>query len=84
MELAQHIENKEEKGISLGSTKSGQVFRFAFLSFEEALKEDAFFMVVEAPEKQGILVVNLKDGKQILRDKDHRVIIHEAKLSLIK
>jgi hypothetical protein len=68
---------------SLGQIKAGEVFRFAYLSLTDALTENAFYMVIDAPEaKGGVLVVNIYDGKQLKRDKDHRVIGHNVSMNL--
>jgi hypothetical protein len=82
MKLMKAQPNNQEPTVSLGNLKGGAVFRFAHLSFDEAIKEDAFYMVAEAPEKSGVVIINLADGKQMMRDKDHRVIEHKAALAL--
>ena len=73
---------KKESGVKLGSLIGGDVFRFAHLSYAEAIREDAFFIVMDAPEKSGVLIANPRDGKQLLRDADHRVIQHNAVLNV--
>ena len=68
---------------ALINIKPGGVFRLAHIPLIEALKENAFYMVLDAPEiKNGILVANINDGKQMKRDADHRVIEHNAKMNL--
>lgn len=75
---------QEEPTQALGGVIIGQVFRFAFLSFTDALKEDAFYMVIQTPEKKGVSIVNLKDGGILIRDPDHRVIVHQTTISVIE
>ena len=69
-----------EATTSLGSLKGGDVFRFAHITYTNALKEDAFYTVLDAPEKQGVLIANPKDGKCLVRDAEHRVVRHNAVL----
>jgi len=70
----------DEHAVSLGALKGGDVFRFAHISAADALKEDAFYLVLDAPEKDGVLIANTLDGKVMKRDRDHRVVSHEAEV----
>jgi hypothetical protein len=81
MEIRDFEINKDNT-VQLGSLKGGDVFRFAHLSYADAIKEDAFYTVLDAPEKQGVLIANPKDGKCLLRDKEHRVVRHNAVLNV--
>ena len=68
---------------ALSQIKAGEVFRFAYLPLTDALTENAFYMVVDAPEnKGGVLVVNIHDGKQLKRDNDHRVVHHNVSMNV--
>lgn len=61
----------------------GECIRFAVDSFEEALQADLFWIRVDAPEaKDRIRLINSKDGKQIEKDGDHRVIVHNTSLQI--
>jgi hypothetical protein len=83
MKIAKVTPTKTDLSVPLGNLKAGDVFRFAFLTFDEALKEDAFYLVMEAPEKKdGTMVVNLSDGRSMLRDKEHRVVRHNTQLNI--
>jgi len=73
---------KEDKTATLGSLKGGDVFRFSHINASEALAENAYYLVVTSPDKQGVLIANLFDGQCLLRDKEHRVIAHETVLSI--
>lgn len=70
--------------VPLKTVKPGSCFRFAHDSLEDAFKEDLFYLKVDAPEvqKERVRFVNLSDGKQLERDGDHRVIVHECSLHL--
>lgn len=75
--------NIAEPTLPLSSIQPGEVFRFAHDSFEDALKSDLFFLRIDAPElKERVRIVNLKDGKPMERDGIHRVVKHEAALSV--
>ena len=68
---------------ALSNIKAGGVFRFSHIPLTEALKENAFYMVLDAPEcKNGVLVANIYDGKQLKRDAEHRVIEHQVSMNL--
>lgn len=83
MELIKAPEAEElEATVSLNQVKNGEVFRFAFLSFTNAIKEDAFYIKIQAPSEKGISIINLKDGTQLKRDSDHRVVIHHTTLAI--
>ena len=74
-------ENKNIKALS--AVKAGGVFRLAHIPLTEAIKENAFYMVLDAPEcKGGMLVANIFDGKQMKRDSDHRVIEERVSMNL--
>lgn len=69
---------------ALSAINPGDVFRMAHISLTDALNENAFYMVLDAPEvKGGVLVANIFDGKQIKRDSDHRVIEQKVSMSLV-
>ena len=73
---------RKDKTISLGSLKGGDVFRFSHITATEAMAENAFYIVVTSPDKQGVLIANLSDGQCLLRDKEHRIIAHETVLNI--
>jgi hypothetical protein len=79
-------ENKQEKSVKLSELAEGDVFRFAEVSFEDALTEkdeETFYMKIsssKAPEQ--VRMVSL-DGKLVLdRDADRRVIKHEVTVAV--
>jgi len=72
-----------EPTLPLSSIRAGEVFRFAHDSFEDALKSDLFFMRLDSPElKDAAKIVNLADGKMLVRDLIHRVITHDAVIKI--
>lgn len=82
MDLQKAYTNNTEVTTPLNSLLAGDVFRYAHISFIDALREDAFYMVTKQPEKRGIGVVNVKDGLVAVRDPDHRVIHHQVTLNI--
>lgn len=83
MKLQKAKHDYVEPTIALKNTKPGDCIRFAHDSIEDAFKADLFYMRLEAPEaKDRARLVNLSDGKQIERDGDHRVIVHNCSLHL--
>lgn len=71
--------------IPLSSVGCGQVFRFSNYTFEEALAANAFYMKLDSPEadKTRCKIANIADGKCLIRDESHRVIIHETILNIV-
>lgn len=82
MQVQKAQNNTKEHSIALSNTKPGDVFRFAHDTVEEALKEDLFFMRINAPETKQVRIINVTTGDQLDRDGDHRVVIHAATLQL--
>lgn len=82
MNITKAQTNTIEQTVALGSVSAGAVFRYAHLSFTTAIKEDAFYMVMKQPEKKGISTINLHDGLVIVRDPDHRVVVHNTNLAI--
>lgn len=76
----------QEKKVKLGDVPKGQgnLVRFANIPFEEALKENAFYWVVEGPPTHKDLVTLMPvDGKAIvLRDTAHEVVVHEYEVQI--
>jgi hypothetical protein len=76
-------EVETEPTTSLGGLSPTSVFRFAHNSFDDAMRSEGFYMVIDAPERPGVVTtVCLADGKQLVRDKEHRVIVHKAEISI--
>lgn len=72
-----------EPTIQLKEVKPGDVVRFDHDTFQDALTCDLFWIRVDTPELKGrVRLVNVRDGKQIERDEDRRVIIHAATLNV--
>jgi len=72
-----------EPTLLLSQVSSGEVVRFATDTFEDALKTEAFYMKIDAPElKDSVMLLNIKDGKRITRDGSHRVVKHDAIISI--
>jgi len=83
MKITKAKPNKKELTISLKSAECGDCIRFEHDSFEDALKSDLFWIIIEAPEARGrVRLVNLSDGKQLERDDSHRVIVEKSTLHL--
>ncbi len=65
--------------VKLNSVKSGELVRFTEASFEQALEENAFYIVTENPSgpKDGRIYLTPLDGKTpVLRDGDRFVFTH--------
>ena len=76
----------KEPTIQLKDSKPGvDIIRFANDSFEEAIKSDLFFIRIDDPNiKDGrVKIVNLKDGKELIRDGDHKIVIHKGILNIL-
>ena len=81
MEPQKYAPKTEEITVPLSSVNAGEVFRFAYDGFEDAVKDDLFFMRVEAPRlKDRVRIVNMKGGQPIERDPTHRVVKHDMTL----
>jgi len=70
------------KDVALGNLKGGEVFRFAHIPFYDAMKEDAFYMVLDPHDHGKVLIANIADGLLLKRDTEHRVMTHLATLSV--
>ncbi len=78
---------KMEKRTKLKDVGAGNVFRFAFVSFEQALAGEegaGFWQVVDTqPKKTGRVTIVSTDCKSLQeKDDDHEVIVHPAKLEV--
>ncbi len=83
MNIQKATTEKTEITIPLKTIAPGEVFRFAHDTIEDAFKEDLFWMKMEAPEaKDRVRMVNIKTGRQMERDGDHRCIMHCCTLSV--
>lgn len=82
MEITNHNPAPQEPTTSLGALSQGQVFRFACMTYGEALDQGAFYMKLmsSAPKGDGAYIVCLKDGNCLIRDTDHRVVVHKSQL----
>ena len=59
--------------IKLSSLQGGNVFHFANISFDDALKEDAVDIVVSGGKDGRIQIAAIKDGLLLQRDECHKV-----------
>jgi len=79
--------NSSEKVVPLSDVAAGKVIRYARVSFADAMKENAFYMVVEDPSganKEARVSLQPVDGKvRLSRDGDHQVVVHEVELSIL-
>lgn len=82
VDLTHNVIGMAEETASLGSLKGGDCFRFAHISFADALTESLFYVVIDAPEKDRVMVANPANGERLLRDKEHRVVKHKATFSV--
>jgi len=80
VDIVRNEEGSIEPTINLGDANQRDVVRFATVSYEDALKEGAFYMVTSAIVKDGVKLVCLADGLELVRDTSHRVMVHSAKL----
>jgi len=81
----QRVERDEvESTVPLDALSGGAVFRFATVSYTDAMKESLFYMVEKAPElKKGVAIVDF-GGNRLVRDGCHRVIEHDVKMQIIE
>lgn len=81
MKLKKASNKTAEPTVLLKNVMPGNCIRFAHDSFEDALRDDLFWMRVDTPElKDRARLVNLANGKQLERDGDHRVVVHNSVL----
>jgi len=84
IKLVRAEKEEVEATVPLDSLNAGKVFRFANVSYNDAMKEGLFFMVEKAPEqKKGIAVVDF-GGNRLVRDGCHRVVEHNVKIQVIE
>lgn len=69
-------EIEEDPSVDLGSLNGGDVFRFANISAQRAIEEDALYMVVSGGKDERTQVSSLKDGLLLVRDNSHKVCHH--------
>ena len=75
---------KKERGVKLGDLSKGEVFHFAGSLINEAMEDDAIFIVADLLKEQieRVNILNLHDGLISTRDGSHRVIKLDAQLSI--
>lgn len=87
MKIIELIKNPaKETAEPLDKMGVGQVFRFQHDSFEMALAEGCFFMVIDDQKKDNLTVPIISlDGKSFQRrDKEMRVIRHTATIAVAR
>ena len=67
-------------GKPLKNLKPGDVFRFSIMDYDEAVQENAIFMVVSGSKDSRIQIVNLFDGLLLVRDDCHLVNQMDARM----
>ena len=79
MEVIRAIDKGYDNRIApLGNLKSGDVFRFSHIPFDDAISEKAFWLVVADSSEKRVSIVNVFDGQRMIRDQEHRVVRHLA------
>jgi hypothetical protein len=78
---------KTEKRTKLQDVKPGEVIRFPFHSYEQAIAGEegaGFHMVIDVqPKKTGRVNIVSSDGKLVQeKDGDHEVIVHPSRLEV--
>ena len=71
-----NIEKRKKETVrsqKLSQLKSGDVFHFSYMPFEDALKEDDIYMTVAGGKDTRVQIVNLSDGLLLMRDGTHPV-----------
>lgn len=63
------------KTSALGNIAATEMFHFASLTFDEAMNEKAFYMVIQGGKDSRQKIVCLADGLVMERDDSHRVCI---------
>ncbi|HEY4511616.1 MAG TPA: hypothetical protein VJH55_02135 [Candidatus Paceibacterota bacterium] len=76
-----------EKTVKLGTVPKGQgnLIRFAEIPFDDAVKEGAFYFVLDSapPTHKDLVHLMPIDGKApLLRDNDRTVVIHEYEMAI--
>jgi len=83
MKTIQKVEEQKEKTILLKQCKAGDTIRFPKHTFEEALKENLFYYVLEHKDRLTTLVC-LETATMEKRDGTHDVVVHDAELLIVK
>ncbi len=86
MKLEQGIEGEPTEAVlNLGQVAAGQLFRFAHISYEDALREELFYMPTKTTQKEGrVEIVNPENGEVLRRDDSQRVVLHTSVLSVFR
>ena len=84
MNILEAKSDKIEKTQKLSETKSGDVVRFAEITFDEAMSEKAFYMRYANPGvKEGRIALISLDGSSCMeRDGDRLVVIHQTTIAI--
>jgi len=83
MEVGELFESPvSETGVALSKLNPGDVCRFHHVSFEDAIKEDLFYMLTDVVEDDRQELVNVANGVRIRRDTSHRVIKHHTRIGI--
>ena len=73
----------DEPTILLKNVQSGKCFRFANITYEEAYKEELFYIRSMEPSKnQRCEIFNPMTGEKLIRDDVHTVISHTFRFSV--
>lgn len=70
---------KDKEPVLLKNVGNGEIVRFHYNSFEEAIKEDLFYYVLSNKDKR-VRLICLANAEEIERDEDWRVFKHEGKM----
>jgi len=70
----------KDKSVLLSALKAGECFHFATTPFNDAINEDAIYIVVSGGKESRVQFANLKDGLLMQRDDCHRVVKIKAKI----
>jgi hypothetical protein len=63
----------------------GRVFRYHWMTYEDALREEEFYMVLQEPSKADrVMVANTSTGMVKMHDKELRVYEHTAICGMFK
>ena len=72
MNIEKRTKDKKQTEITLKNLKGGDVFHFANISFENALKEDAIYSIVSGGKDTRVQIQNVTDGLLLMRDDCHK------------
>lgn len=82
MNIEKRVIEEKQASVLLRTLVPSNVFHFATLTFDEAIAEDAVYMVVQGGKESRVQIVGIKDGLILQRDDTHKVCRLNASMVL--